>query len=69
MTVWEIDPIRMRCPSYRVVTDQDQRRDYTSIYDASGRGDLLNDLVVMTRVADCAGFYTTPLQVAFRLPL
>jgi 3-hydroxyethyl bacteriochlorophyllide a dehydrogenase len=69
-TVWEIDPIRMQgAHGYRVVTpDQDQRRDYTSIYDASGRGDLLNDLIGrMTKGGEIvlAGFYTAPLQFAF----
>lgn len=69
-TVWEIDPVRMTGgDGYRVVTpDDDPRRDYASIYDASGRGDLLNDLV--GRIAKggeivLAGFYTEPLQFAF----
>lgn len=69
-TVWEIDPQRMGgADGYDVVTpDADPRRDYTSIYDASGRGDLLNDLI--GRIAKggeivLAGFYTAPLQFAF----
>lgn len=69
-TVWEIDPRRMSgAEGYEVVTpDTDERRDYRSIYDASGRSDLLNDLV--GRIAKggeivLAGFYTDPLQFAF----
>ena len=46
-TVGEIDPVRMQgAKGYQVMTpDADPRRDYPSIYDASGRGDLLNDLI------------------------
>ncbi len=69
-TVWEIDPIRMGgAEGYEVMTPEtDTRRDYTSVYDASGRGDLLNDLI--GRIAKggeivLAGFYTAPLQFAF----
>ncbi|WP_108388188.1 chlorophyll synthesis pathway protein BchC [Yoonia sediminilitoris] len=69
-TVWEIDPTRMAgAKGYQVISpDADERRDYRSIYDASGRGDLLNDLV--GRIAKggeivLAGFYTAPLQFAF----
>ncbi|WP_411891261.1 chlorophyll synthesis pathway protein BchC [Yoonia sp. SDW83-1] len=69
-TVWEIDPIRMGgADGYEVMTPEtDTRRDYTSVYDASGRGDLLNDLI--GRIAKggeivLAGFYTAPLQFAF----
>ncbi len=69
-TVWEIDPIRMGgADGYAVMTPEtDTRRDYTSVYDASGRGDLLNDLI--GRIAKggeivLAGFYTAPLQFAF----
>ena len=69
-TVWEIDPAR-RCGSagYEVMDpDEDPRRDYTSIYDASGQGALLNDLV--GRIAKggeivLAGFYSAPLSFAF----
>ena len=69
-TVWEIDPQRMSgVDGYKVITpDQDDRRDYTSIYDASGRGDLLNDLVGrITKGGEIvlAGFYSDPLQFAF----
>ena len=69
-TVWEIDPTRQGgADGYSVTTpDADTRRDYRSIYDASGRGDLLDDLV--GRIAKggeivLAGFYTQPLQFAF----
>lgn len=68
--VWEIDPDRMAGASgYEVLhPDQDERRDYTSIYDASGQGELLNDLV--GRIAKggeivLAGFYSAPLSFAF----
>jgi 3-hydroxyethyl bacteriochlorophyllide a dehydrogenase len=69
-TVWEVDPTRMSgAHGYEVTTPQsDTRRDYKSIYDASGRGDLLNDWI--GRIAKggeivLAGFYTAPLQFAF----
>ena len=69
-TVWEIDPMRSTgAEGYQVVhPDADERRDYRSIYDASGNGGLLNDLV--GRIAKggeivLAGFYTQPLQFAF----
>lgn len=69
-TVWEIDPDRATgADGYEVIhPDNDDRRDYRSIYDASGNGGLLNDLV--GRIAKggeivLAGFYTQPLQFAF----
>lgn len=69
-TVWEVDPARTGgAPGYEVVhPDADPRRDYRSIYDASGNGALLNDLI--TRIAKggeivLAGFYTQPLSFAF----
>ncbi|MEL6466505.1 MAG: chlorophyll synthesis pathway protein BchC [Pseudomonadota bacterium] len=68
--VWEIDPARRDgAQGYEVKhPDDDARRDYRSIYDASGRGDLLNDLV--GRIAKggeivLAGFYSAPLSFAF----
>lgn len=68
--VWEIDADRMSgSEGYEVVhPDEDPRRDYTSIYDASGNGALLNDLV--GRIAKggeivLAGFYSAPLSFAF----
>jgi 3-hydroxyethyl bacteriochlorophyllide a dehydrogenase len=68
-TVWEIDPRRMGDAAYPVIRPEDDpRRDYRAIYDASGRGDLLNDLI--PRLAKggevvLAGFYTKPLSFAF----
>lgn len=69
-TVWEIDPTRMDgADGYEVMTpDADPRRDYRAIYDASGQGALLNDLV--GRLAKggevvLAGFYTAPISFAF----
>ena len=69
-TVWEINPDRATgADGYEVIhPDDDTRRDYRSIYDASGNGGLLNDLV--GRIAKggeivLAGFYTQPLQFAF----
>lgn len=69
-TVWEIDPTRQQGgEGYNVIhPDTDERRDYTSIYDASGRADLLNDMVA--RIAKggeivLAGFYTQAIQFAF----
>lgn len=69
-TVWEINPDRMQgAQGYDVITpDADLRRNYTSVYDASGRADLLNDLI--PRLAKggeivLAGFYTQPLSFAF----
>lgn len=69
-TVWEIDESRQSgAVGYEVIhPDQDTRRNYQSIYDASGNGALLNDLI--TRIAKggeivLAGFYTQPLQFSF----
>ena len=46
-TVWEIDADRQSgAAGYEVLSpDDDPRRDYHAIYDASGNGALLNDLV------------------------
>jgi 3-hydroxyethyl bacteriochlorophyllide a dehydrogenase len=69
-TVWEIDESRQSgAIGYEVIhPDQDTRRNYRAIYDASGNGGLLNDLV--GRIAKggeivLAGFYTAPLSFAF----
>jgi 3-hydroxyethyl bacteriochlorophyllide a dehydrogenase len=69
-TVWEIDSSRQGgAEGYEVIApDLDPRRDYQSIYDASGNGSLLNELV--SRIAKggeivLAGFYTQPLNFAF----
>ncbi len=68
--VWEIDEARHAgATGYDVVhPDDDPRRDYRAIYDASGRGDLLNDLVGRIKKGGeivLAGFYTEPLSFAF----
>ena len=64
-TVWELDPGRMSgAAGYDVMRPEDDpRRDYGSIYDASGSGAILDDLV--KRIARggeivLAGFYTAP---------
>ena len=69
-TVWEIDPQRQSGGmGYNVIhPDTDERRDYQAIYDASGQGTLLNDLI--GRIAKggeivLAGFYSQPLSFAF----
>lgn len=69
-TVWEVDAGRAEgAEGYPVLhPDADPRRDYRAIYDASGNGALLDDLV--TRIAKggeivLAGFYTRPLSFAF----
>lgn len=69
-TVWEIDKARqVGAIGYDVVApEDDERRDYNCIYDASGNGDLLNDLVGrITKGGEIvlAGFYTQPLNFAF----
>ncbi len=69
-TVWEVDPQRMDAAGeYSVMhPSADERRDYMSVYDASGRGDILNDLIGrLGRGGEIvlAGFYTQPLQFAF----
>ncbi len=69
-TVWDIDPARMDgAQGYNVIhPDTDDRRDYMSVYDASGQGDLLNDLIGRIGKGGeivLAGFYTAPLQFAF----
>jgi 3-hydroxyethyl bacteriochlorophyllide a dehydrogenase len=69
-TVWEIDPDRATgAMGYTVVhPDEDPRRDYRAIYDASGVSSLLDTLV--GRLAKggeivLAGFYPEPLSFAF----
>ena len=69
-TVWEIDRARRDgAIGYDVIDPaEDERRDYTSVYDASGQRALLNDLI--GRIAKggeivLAGFYTAPLSFAF----
>ncbi|MGR3502068.1 chlorophyll synthesis pathway protein BchC [Pseudaestuariivita sp.] len=69
-TVWEIDAKRTSgAEGYEVLSpEEDPRRDYTSIYDASGQASLLN--VLIGRIAKggeivLAGFYPEPLSFAF----
>jgi 3-hydroxyethyl bacteriochlorophyllide a dehydrogenase len=70
-TVWERDPRRSDAAncSYRVVApENDERRDYHAIYDASGDSTLLDTLI--NRLArggeiTLAGFYDQPLQFTF----
>lgn len=69
-TVWEIDPARQGgAAGYPVLSpDDDPRRDYGSIYDASGNGALLDTLITRIKRGGeivLAGFYTQPLQFAF----
>ena len=48
--------------------DDDPRRDYQAIYDASGAPDLLNSLIGRIKKGGevvLAGFYTAPLSFAF----
>lgn len=69
-TVWEIDPSRRGgAEGYAVIAPEDDpRRDYRAIYDASGAPDLLNTLI--GRLAKggevvLAGFYTQAISFAF----
>lgn len=69
-TVWEIDVDRQSgATGYEVLSpDEDTRRDYRAIYDASGNGALLNDLVGRIQKGGeivLAGFYTEALSFAF----
>lgn len=69
-TVWEVDPARATgAEDYTVLhPDADDRRDYTSVYDASGHGAGLNDLIGrLARGGEIvlAGFYAQPLSFAF----
>ena len=68
--VWETNPVRQGdARGYRVCApEDDDRRDYSSIYDVSGDGDLLDTLI--TRLAPggeivLAGFYTDALKFQF----
>jgi 3-hydroxyethyl bacteriochlorophyllide a dehydrogenase len=69
-TVWEIDADRRKgATGYETIhPDQDTRRDYRAIYDASGDGALIDTLI--GRLAKggeivLAGFYDKPLSFAF----
>ncbi|NNE18143.1 MAG: chlorophyll synthesis pathway protein BchC [Myxococcales bacterium] len=69
-TVWEIDPARRDgAQGYEVLDpEKDERRDYNTIYDASGAPDVLNQLI--GRIAKggevvLAGFYTGDITFGF----
>jgi bacteriochlorophyllide a dehydrogenase len=69
-TVWDIDPTRHAgAEGYAVLCpDDDPRRDYGVIYDASGAAGLLDTLVPrLTRGGEVVlcGFYTAPISFAF----
>jgi 3-hydroxyethyl bacteriochlorophyllide a dehydrogenase len=69
-TVWEIDSARrMGAKGYQVVAPEDDpRKDYKSIYDASGSTDVLAQLIGRLSKGGeivLAGFYTDPISFAF----
>ena len=69
-TVWETDPARRGgATGYAVVDpDDDPRRDYGCIYDASGNASVLNDLIARLAKGGelvLAGFYAQDLRLAF----
>jgi len=69
-TVWEINDARMSgAQGYRVIKPEaDERRDYRSIYDASGDHRIIDQAVMhMTRGGEIvlAGFYSEPLSFNF----
>ena len=68
--VWETDPDRRSgAEGYEVIDpSEDPRRDYMSVYDASGSVGVLNELVArMGKGGEIvlAGFYTDPISFAF----
>ena len=69
-TVWEVNAARMSgAQGYPVTTpEQDERRDYTSVYDASGDSDILDSAIMRTARGGeivLAGFYAEPLHFMF----
>lgn len=69
-TVWEIDPARrLGAEGYEVIgPEDDPRRDYRVIFDASGAAGLLDTLVprvVKGGGVVLCGFYTAPISFAF----
>jgi bacteriochlorophyllide a dehydrogenase len=69
-TVWEANPIRREGAfDYPVIApDDDTRRDYRAIYDASGAPGLLDQLVMRLAKGGeivLAGFYIEPVAFAF----
>ena len=68
--VWEIDLSRSGgADGYEVLhPEQDTRRDYASVYDASGSVEVLGDLIGRIQKGGeivLAGFYAAPIQFAF----
>ena len=69
-TVWEVNPARCDgAAGYSVIAPEDDpRRDYRAIYDASGAKGLLDQLVMRLAKGGeivLAGFYTEPVAFAF----
>ncbi|MCU0827557.1 MAG: chlorophyll synthesis pathway protein BchC [Tabrizicola sp.] len=69
-TVWEVNPERRSgATGYAVIAPEDDpRRDYRSIYDASGAKGLLDQLIMRLAKGGevvLAGFYTEPVAFAF----
>lgn len=69
-TVWEINAARMSgAAGYEVTTpEHDERRDYLSVYDASGDSDILDNAIMRTARGGeivLAGFYAEPLHFMF----
>lgn len=69
-TVWETNPARSGgAQGYAVVhPDQDERRNYRSVYDVSGDARLLDSLIARLAPGGeivLAGFYTEPLSFSF----
>jgi len=69
-TVWEVNPERRSgAKGYSVIAPEDDaRRDYRAIYDASGAKGLLDQLVMRLQKGGeivLAGFYTEPVAFAF----
>ena len=69
-TVWEIDEKRVSGASgYEVVhPDDDAKNNYSSVFDASGRSDLLDDWISHCAVGAeivLAGFYADRINFAF----
>lgn len=69
-TVWEINPQRMDGAEGYTVTapEQDERRDYRSIYDASGDSSILDTAIARMGHGGeivLAGFYSDPLSFHF----
>lgn len=69
-TVWEVDEKRRQgAVGYACIDPADDpRRDYRSIYDASGSASILNDLVMRLAKGGeivLAGFYPEPLSFAY----